>query len=195
MTRSRPAPCRRAPFDELVADAFDDVWRFVRRRVADAADADDVTAEVFATAWRRRESWPPEAERRLWLFGVARNTLANHHRSGRRREATVLRLVAQPRPDEGRDDPARRDDSVTRALAALPAAERDLLVMRAWDGLAVSEIATLLDITANAASQRLARARDRLAAELAATDPDRAGHGGDEPDRRGPGANEEDDDA
>ncbi len=56
------------------------------------------------------------------------------------------------------------------ALARLSADDRDLLLMRAWDGLAVSDIAVLLDCTPNAASIRLTRARDRLAAAMGPTD-------------------------
>lgn len=66
---------------ELFRSAFDPLWRFVRRRVASADDADDVTAEIFAVAWRRRSHWPPPDERKLWLFGVARNILSTHKRS------------------------------------------------------------------------------------------------------------------
>ena len=40
-------------FRALFAENFDDVWRFARRRVNGAAEAEDVAAEVFAVAWRR----------------------------------------------------------------------------------------------------------------------------------------------
>ncbi len=49
------------------------------------------------------------------------------------------------------------------ALDRLDPADRDLIVMQVWDGLAVLEIAALLGCTPNAASIRLHRARGRLA--------------------------------
>lgn len=160
-TRDRDDPVE--DFEAFVRSNFADVWRFVRRRVDGTADADDVTAEVFATAWRRRDESPTDDERRLWLFGVARLVLRNHLRSGVRRDRLHLRLV------EGATDavePDERDDTVWQAFASLDADDRDLLIMRAWDGLAVNDIAVVLGISANAVSQRMAKARTRLAAAL-----------------------------
>jgi RNA polymerase sigma-70 factor, ECF subfamily len=164
-TRDRDDPVEE--FEDFVRANFADVWRFVRRRVDGTADADDVTAEVFATAWRRRDESPPDDERRLWLFGVARLVLRNHLRSGVRRDRLHLRLV-----DGATDtvEPDERDDTVWQELASLDADDRDLLIMRAWDGLAVNDIAVVLGISANAASQRMAKARTRLAAALAAVE-------------------------
>lgn len=145
-----------------------DVWRFARRRSATAAEADDATAEVFATAWRRRHDLPDEDEARLWLLGATRRVVANQRRSERRRDGLHDRLVAVV-PPPGPADPADLvgdADPLWAALASLPADQRDLLVMRAWDGLAVADIATLLGCTANAASIRLTRARDALDAAL-----------------------------
>ena len=152
---------------ELFRSAFDPLWRFVRRRVTSADDADDITAEVFTVAWRRRAEWPPPAERRLWLFGVARNVLKTHQRSIYRQDRLTQRLIALGEVELGRLEPARGDDAVWVALAQLDPDDRDLLIMRAWDQLAVSEIARLLDCTANAASIRLTRARTALRVELA----------------------------
>jgi RNA polymerase sigma-70 factor (ECF subfamily) len=58
------------------------------------------------------------------------------------------------------------DGTLWSALSALSADDRELLNMRAWDELAVGEIATILGCTANAASGRLHKARIRLAEEL-----------------------------
>ena len=155
-------------FDAFVRTNFADVWRFVRRRVDGNADADDVTADVFATAWRRRDESPPDDERRLWLFGVARLTLRNQRRAGVRRTRLHLRVVDATATTTG---PVEPDDTVWRALASLDADDRELLLMRAWDGLAVNDMAVVLGISANAVSQRMAKARTRLAGALERVDP------------------------
>lgn len=163
-----------------------EVWRFARRRCASADEAADATADTFAVAWRRRHDLPPADEARLWLLGAARRVLANHHRSARRRAGLDERLAAVPRAP-GPADPADLVDDADplwAALASLPADQRDLLVMRAWDGLAVTEIAALLGCTPNAASIRLTRARDRLAVAL-----DRKGRA---PSRTSPGRGPDD---
>lgn len=153
------------PFDRHFREHFDAIWRFARRRTATSADADDITAETFAVAWRRRDDLPP-SDLRPWLFGVTRNVLLNHSRTIERQERLRLR-VAQATPEEASADPANgADPTLWCALSALSADDRDLLMMRAWDELAVGEIATILGCTANAASVRLHKARTRLADEL-----------------------------
>lgn len=148
-------------FHACFAAHFDDVWRFARRRCHSADVADDLTAETFAVAWRRRADLPEGHEARLWLFGAARKVLANHKRAERRRRQLVKRLEALWSPPVADD---RDEGGVLRAaLATLSSAERDLLIMAAWDELPVRDIAVLLGLTPNAVSIRLHKARKRLA--------------------------------
>lgn len=159
-----------APLRQLFAERFDEVWRFARRRCASSADADDIAAETFAVAWRRRHDLPPGDEARLWLFATARLVLANQQRSERRRSGLRDRLAAVPTATsvDPADVVADGDHGLAAALAALAADDRDLLVMRAWDGMAVADIAVLLGCTPNAVSLRLTKARRRLADALTA---------------------------
>lgn len=155
-------------FRSLVAAQFDDIWRFARRRCPSGTEADDVTAEVFAVAWRRRDDLPAGDGARLWLFGTARLVLANQRRGDRRRAGLTDRLTAVP-PPTGPSDPADEvaagaDGSpLWAALAALDEDDREVLLLRAWDELPVADIAALLGCTPNAASLRLRKARGRLA--------------------------------
>ncbi|MGH9269911.1 MAG: RNA polymerase sigma factor [Ilumatobacteraceae bacterium] len=156
---------------------FADLWRFARRRSSSASDADDITAQVFAVAWRRRNEVPPSSQVRLWLFGVARNVLSNHRRAVERQRRLQLRLVENFRGDPHADEPDSSDSGLQDALASLSEMDREVVMMRCWDGLAVSEIAVLLECTPNAVSVRLHKARRRLADLLAdRTDPSGGGH-------------------
>lgn len=172
---------RARAFDELYAENFTDVWSFVRRRVASTADADDVTAEVFTTAWRRFDGLPARQERRLWLFGVARNVVRNHRRSERRRSRLAARVIAIDAPRAGGDPAERPTNRMAVAFDSLAEEDRELLIMRAWDQLAVGDIAIVLQLSPNAVSQRLRRARDRLRDALESTDSVGAGHGAVDP--------------
>ncbi|WP_419914095.1 RNA polymerase sigma factor [Candidatus Poriferisodalis sp.] len=161
-------------FRNLYAETYQPLLAYARRRV-DAATADEVVADTFLTAWRRRDDVPDSSER-LWLFGVARNMIRNAARSSRRREAAHdrLRLV---RPAEV-DDPAAPDTGerstlITTALAALSEADREVLMLVAWEELSHAEIGQVLGISANASAIRVHRARKRLAARL-----DRLDHAG-----------------
>jgi len=151
-------------FTALMEQTFDDVWRFVRRRVESNADADDVTSEVYSVAWRRWGVLPEAGERRLWLFGVARNVTRNHQRAMFRQRRVTARLL-ELAPTDG-IAPVERDDDLWEALSRLGEGDRDVLLMRAWDQLTIAEMASLLQCTSNAVSVRLSKARTRLRIEL-----------------------------
>ncbi len=161
-------------FRGVYAETYRPLLAYARRRV-DRATADEVVAETFLTAWRRRDDVPDGSER-LWLFGVARNVVRNASRSNRRRRAAQdrLRIVA---PAESVDPVAFETDEraalLRTALAALPVSDREILMLVAWEELSHAEIAQTLDISANAVAIRIHRARKRLSAgidQLAAGD-------------------------
>src|SRR5580698_10036687 len=97
---SSMAPSRPEPFEALYTAHFQEIAAYVRRRVP-PEDADDVTAQVFTVAWRRRTSVPDPPQDRLWLFGVARNCAADAERATRRRRRLHDRLSAAARPPGG----------------------------------------------------------------------------------------------
>ncbi|GAA2531919.1 RNA polymerase sigma factor [Winogradskya humida] len=148
-------------FSDFYTAQFADLWRFARRRTESGEDADDITAETFAVAWRRRDDIPAEGAR-LWLFGVARNVLANQQRESRRRGRLHLKIATEDPPPVALDPPDPAAAGLWQALAALTPDDRELLLLRAWDRLAVTEIATLLDTSAATISSRLHKARRRL---------------------------------
>ena len=151
-------------FVSLFHEAFADVWKFARRRCTASADADDVAAETFAVAWRRRRD-APGAESRLWLFGIALRVIANQHRSAARQERVRLRLIEGAAPTTGDESPTY-DGKLLAALAAQSPDDRELLIMRAWDDLSVTDMAHLLACSPNAVSLRLHKARHRLMIEI-----------------------------
>ena len=143
------------------------VLGYVVRRTASPEDAADVMAETFLTCWRRLEEVPPGPEARLWLFGVARRTLANHHRGERRRLALADRLrddlVTAYRPPQH----TAQESRIAAAFRRLPADQCELLALNAWEGLDYGEIAVVLGCSRNTVRVRMYRARKRMEAELA----------------------------
>jgi len=129
---------------------------FVRRGPRD--DAEDLTADVLAIAWRRRADLPEGAEL-PWLYTTAGFVLANHRRKGR---PTPVGEV----PDEVDDaDPATLtlDDADLRAiLAALSVRDRRILLLHGWEGLDGAELAAVLGVSRGGADAALSRARARL---------------------------------
>lgn len=142
----------------LVEQVHQPVRRYLARR-AHPADVDDVLAETLLVLWRRLDDVPPEAPL-AWTYAVARRCLANAHRSARRRDALAQRLHDDGPPPERAT--SEREDEVAAAVARLRPDDRDVLHLWAWEQLEPREIATVLGISANAASLRLHRARTRL---------------------------------
>lgn len=151
-----------AEFEELYAATARDVLAYVRRR--SGGDAEDVVAEVYAVAWRRRADLPGPALRRAWLFGVARTLL----KAEQRRRARELGLVGEladdpeptvPVPAEG----GRAAKIVAGALERLAPNDREVLRLAAWEGLTSPELAVALGIRPGTARVRLHRARRTLA--------------------------------
>jgi RNA polymerase sigma-70 factor (ECF subfamily) len=162
---------QRERFTELYAAYMPSILGFAARRVDTAADASDVTAEVFVVAWRRIGEVPPGDQARLWLYGVARGVMANHRRGKARSERLGQALLDAWR-EAADSDPAelfeRREATraVANALALLRVIDRDLLTLTAWEGLSAAEAAQIVGIRPDAARTRISRARRRLRERL-----------------------------
>jgi len=140
------------------------VFDYARRRTSSLADAADVMAETMVVAWRRIEDVPPGDNARLWLYGVARRQLANHHRALRRRQQLGQRLRERVGQDHGVVvfDGYGDDARVGAALALLSGGEQELIRLSSWEGLGGNEIAVVLGISPGSARIRIHRARKRL---------------------------------
>ena len=146
-------------FEALVADVYAPLQRYLRRRT-DPVTADDVLGDVLLVMWRRADDIPADAPL-AWCYGVARGCLANALRGSDRRLRLVRRIAQEPPATPTEDDPL-----LAEALDALPAGERELLRLWAWEQLAPAEIAVVLGITPNAASIRLHRSKQKLKDQL-----------------------------
>ena len=149
-----------AQFEGLFRDTRAALLAYLTRRAPDE-DAAELLAEVYLVAWRRRADLPNGEERRLWLYGVARRLLAEHHRHTWRRADTEERagdvLIAN-----GSSADEHRGEAVRHALNALSDLDRELVTLTTWERLTPAEAARVLGITANTARVRLYRARARL---------------------------------
>jgi RNA polymerase sigma-70 factor, ECF subfamily len=136
-------------------------------RRADRASADEAVSEVFVIAWRRLEQVPADAL--PWLLTCARRVLANQRRASRRRVALAERLNGEESStsDQGAHDGAGiTDDALSRALRRLSEADRELLLLIAWEELEPARAARALGCSRRTLAVRLHRARRRLSAAL-----------------------------
>ena len=133
---------------------------YARRR--GARDPDAIAAEAMAIAWRRLSDVPRD-DPRPWLIATARNlVLADHRRHATRvQDLEGIEPAATPEPPT-----LELDHELEVALAALSEADREALLLVAWEDLTPSAAAASLGISAAAFRVRLHRARRRLLYEL-----------------------------
>ena len=157
--------------------------RYVARRLGDGA-ADDIVAETFLDAFRRRHKYDPAMpDARPWLYGIAANLIGKHSRA----EVRMLRAYSRTGTDPvltasaaSTDETARADSRLSAsavhrelaaALAALSAGDREVLLLVAWAELSYAEVAAALRIPAGTVRSRLHRARARVRDALGGYDP------------------------
>jgi RNA polymerase sigma factor (sigma-70 family) len=149
------------------------IYRYLRRRVG-AVLADELTAETFARAFHARRRFDRHSESALpWLYGIAANLLRMHRRADERRLRAYARSTERGfEPSLSADSDDRLDAAALRpvlaeALADLPHAQREVLLLHAWADLSHEEIASALDSSAGTVRTRLHRARTHVAERLA----------------------------
>jgi RNA polymerase sigma-70 factor (ECF subfamily) len=160
-------------------DAFVEVVRrhevavhgFLARRAGPAVAA-DLLGEVWVRAFAGRGGYDPAyPDARPWLFGIARNVLRWHWRASRIADqpAGAGQAVAEDPWDAVIDrlDGAARSRVLLAAVRALPPAERDVLLLVAWEQLTPAQAAAALGVPQGTARSRLHRARTALRLALA----------------------------
>ena len=160
VTESTKAPA--ATFADLYRDTVRDLYAYVATLVGDRSSAEDVVAQAYERAYRKRRSFDRRrGNERAWLFGIARNAALDELR---RRKRTAA-LVVEPAdvPDAGpEDDDAERRAVVRAALAKLEPRDRELIALKYHGGLGNAEIAKLLGTSESNVGTRLHRAMTKL---------------------------------
>lgn len=169
-------PVRAIGRDPDALEAFyrehlESVQRYVARRVGTPEEAADLTADIFLAAIEASSRYRGDGAAPLaWLYGIARNVVADHYRSAARADRAVQRIEGRALLDEGaieriagRLDDQRTARALVSHLQGLPASQRAVVELVAVDGLTLTEAATALGISAGNARIRYHRARRRLA--------------------------------
>jgi RNA polymerase sigma-70 factor (ECF subfamily) len=155
-------------FRELYDRHAEQIYAFVLRRTADPDAAYDLTAETFAQAWLSRRRFRDRSGGLAgpWLYGIARNLIAQSVRRRRIELAACTKLGIRERLDEPSSVVAEPNtrwlDGLDDALAELPTGERKAVELRVLDGLSYDEIAAGLSTSPGAARVRVARGLGRL---------------------------------
>lgn len=161
-------------FEELYLEHVGLVHGYVARHYS-RSDADDVTAETFVRAWEMRERFEWRGIRyRAWLLRIARNLALGRMRVDarlQRFDTGTLDVAAAPLPQPDAVVAHRWEVAALRRLVdALPALQREVIVLRFVEGLPAIEVAVVLDRAHEAVRSAQYRALQTLRRELEALD-------------------------
>lgn len=162
-------------FSQLMGRHKHWVYRFVRRYVGDADEAYDVTQDAFVAAMSNLHRYDPGRPFDAWLRRIALNKCRDRARREAVRRAFGLSRRG-PEETEQVADPAVGADqtlatgaalkALDQAIAALPAALKDPLVLTVLEGLSQKEAGVVLGLSAKAVEVRVYRAKRQLAEML-----------------------------
>lgn len=143
-------------FSQLYTLYFDRVYRYVRLKVGNAPDAEDVTATIFLSAWRTIDNFSPKHDLSFaaWLFRLAHNALVDRYRRTRdvvslddvTTDATIIHTlvgVEQTTPEEHLEWKTTLDE-LREALYTLTAEQREVVLLRFVEGLSAREVGKIM---------------------------------------------------
>jgi RNA polymerase sigma-70 factor (ECF subfamily) len=153
----------RAAYSALLEDVAPQLLRFLRRRVADPHELEDVHQDTLMALHRARHTYDPSRPFEPWLFAIARHVAIDHLR--RRVTHASREVLVEALPEPGVDADLARP-RLEDALDRLPPAHREAFEMLQLEGLSVVAAAARVGITTGALKVRAHRAYKALRALL-----------------------------
>jgi RNA polymerase sigma-70 factor (ECF subfamily) len=150
-------------FGRLLEPQIPRLRRYARALTRDSVRADDLVQNCLLRALAKQHLWQVGTNLRAWLFTLLHNQYVSDVRRSQREgfgiavEETATLLTVQP---EAAAALQLRD--LERALAALPAEQRAVILLVGIEGMRYEEVATILGIPVGTVRSRLSRGRDTL---------------------------------
>ena len=163
---SEVSEAEKVAFTSLYTTLVPPIRAYLARRV-DYDFVDDLTADVFAVAWRKRKS-VTAGEELPWLYTIASYVVSNHRRK-LQRSKDLLAFFRVPDTAPAADTLVAHDPELASAWAGLKPAWREALALVVIDDMSVADAAKALGVSPNSLSIRLHRAKKALATALQAS--------------------------
>jgi RNA polymerase sigma factor (sigma-70 family) len=159
-------------FAEIVARYQTLICSLTYSRTGSFNRSEDIAQEVFLTAWKELRQLREPSKLQAWLCGIARRRIANTLRREEREPACAAEELDAERasvaPDPAHDTITREEEAILwRALEQVPETYREPLVLFYREGESVARVADALELSEDAAKQRLSRGRRMLQDQVA----------------------------
>ncbi len=131
--------------EQVYLQYHDKVRAYVRGKVSNPHDAEELVSAVFLKIVQKMDSYDPErASVSTWVYTITRNTVTDHFRT-RRPMAAWEDYMAGEEPDAELNDDAL--DALADALLALKEKERDLIVLHYYEGHTLKTVAEMMGMS------------------------------------------------
>lgn len=169
MKHGSDAEDRARAFRELAEDSLRDAYRLAGAILRDPAEAEDATHDAFVAGWQNWSTLRDVGKFDAWFRRIVVNVCRERLRSQRRRPSSGLdESAGVTAPTPGLDVHDRL--LLEQGMSRLDVDDRLILGLRYYRDLTVEDVALALDVPPGTAKSRLSRARDRLRAELEASE-------------------------
>ena len=157
-------------FEELYQRHRGPLFRYIRRQVGDATTANDLYQGCWEKIIRARADYRATAPFRAWMYRIAHNHIVDQFR--RNRPTAEVSPDALQADDPGPDELLASAQAAARlvaAVVALPAEQREAVLLRLEAGLGLQDIAKVTGVNQETAKSRLRYAVAKLKQSLAET--------------------------
>lgn len=137
------------------------LYRYFLRMSGSQAVSEDLTQEVFLRVLKKHETWQREARFTSWMYRIAHNAFIDHTRKNKW-ETAMPENMDFAAPAGRRLEQDQEQEILLRALAAMPADKRELLVLSRFQGMRYEQIGELLGVETNTVKVRVFRALGQL---------------------------------
>lgn len=144
----------------LLDDIGPAVMQFIRKRVADPNELEDVYQEVFMALYEARRTYEPQRPLEPWLFAIARNVAADHAR--RHWSRASWEELTGDLPEHPQNPELTPEPNLAESLVRLPAAQREAFSMLKLDGMSLEAAAARAGVSVGALKVRAHRAYRNL---------------------------------
>jgi len=154
-----------AAWETLVRTHQEAVFRFAYLLLGDPDDAEDIAQETFLRAWDHLERFDVSRPFRPWLLSIAKNLASNWRRSAGRYLSALtrsFRVEISPASIEENSTKRMQADELRQAIKHLKIADQQMVYLRYFLDLSVSETADVLQIPKGTVKSRLSRALEKL---------------------------------
>ncbi len=152
----------------LATRYMDDLFFLARRILRDPSEAEDVVQNVFLRIWEEPARWQPAKGRlKAWLWAITSNACRDVLRKSKRLVHSDGGFEEFASPQAAPDRKAEAVDQLNHILqqiAALPEGQQTALYLQVYDDLSYKEIASVMNVSADAVESLIARARKNLRA-------------------------------